>query len=124
MTPQELKQFQESLRSIEAYAPLEGGRLTVDHSPSGRPVLLVYGDRTGFVRLSLALLRYAVEAQSEEGCQIGEGKEIRDLFASPSDVIDLFMQIDETTPRKARRRHPMELLVERIRKLMGGGLGD
>jgi hypothetical protein len=118
MTPQELKQLQESLRLIEAYAPLEGGRLTVDHSPSGRPVLLVYGDRTGFVRLSLALLRYAVDAEFEDGCQMADGKEIRDLFASPSDVIDLFMQIDDAA-RKPRRRHPMELLVDRIRKLVG-----
>ena len=118
MTPQELKQLQESLRSIEAYAPLEGGRLTVDHSPSGRRVLLVYGDRTGFVRLSLALLRYGLNAQFEEGCQKADGEEIRDLFGSPSDVIDVFMQIDEA-PGKPRRRHPMELLLERIFKLAG-----
>ena len=69
-----------------------------------RELRVFYGDRVAFMRLSLALLRYAVEAEILEGSTQAEGRSARRFFLPPSDVQDLMLQINEAPvkPKKSR----------------------
>jgi hypothetical protein len=115
MTPENLQTLANLITTIEQFTPSAGGTLQVIRGPDQGLVALT-GDRTALIRLSLAILRCALKTRSKDASAKTQVTAIADLFAAPSPVRDLFIQLDETQleQKQTRKRHSTTKLLARF----------
>jgi hypothetical protein len=94
MKPEMFQMFEEHLQALEMITPKQGGTIKIFDGPD-KGLAVIHGDRTALVRLSITILRYAIDARIPEGRLKAPAKALDGLFPSSSYSRDLLMQLDE-----------------------------
>jgi hypothetical protein len=101
MKSETFQTLDQHVRALEQLSPNAGGNVRISQGPD-KGLIVIDGDRIALIRLSVALLRYAIDARFKEGHSKVEAKSMEDFFIPPSKIRDLFMQIDETPPERQK----------------------
>jgi hypothetical protein len=118
MTKTEIARFAEQVHILESMIPPSGGKLTIHHLRGTEGTLTA--DRTGFMRLGLAVLRYAIDAQPRPPRMIADGVLVEDLFAPPSEVRKVLVQMHDAPWKHAAPRSLLGGIGRLLRAMWSG----
>jgi len=99
------------LSYLEGAQICAGGNFRIDHS--GRMPLFC-ADREGFTRVGVALLRYALEAERDEGPNEFKSRSLKNMLAGTSRAQTFVLHLDEELGLKARAKPSSNFVLSRI----------
>jgi hypothetical protein len=102
VTGNDLGPFEEHVRALEGITLQTGGRMSIGQWPGVPDEGCIIGDRTGLMRLGVAILRYAIDAHLEKGNFKAEARVLSNFFPSPTETRTLFLQLNETPLNRLR----------------------
>lgn len=115
----ELQPYAAHVQALENLTPPTGGDVCIVNVPGDDHTMIICGDRAGLIRLSTAILKYAVDARLEEERLAAPTTYLSDWFSATSDCTHLALKIVERRPveqvsHRRSRAYVAGLLIQRL----------